>query len=100
MLPTDPQPDQQPERWDDHVSVIESVFEPFTLHFARASIAALGPVTGRAVLDVGSLLRFDVAIVLILATVASCAAIDALSRGLRGALRIPTLATRLADAPR
>ena len=44
-------------------------------------------------------LRFDVAIVLILSTVGLCAVIDALSRGLRRALRISTLATRLADAP-
>jgi phosphonate transport system permease protein len=44
-------------------------------------------------------LRFDVAVVLILATVASCAVIDALSRGLRRGLRISTLATRLADGP-
>jgi hypothetical protein len=40
-----------------------------------------------------------VAVVLILATVCLCATIDALSRRLRGALRISTLATRLADAP-
>ena len=44
-------------------------------------------------------LRFDVAMVLILATVCFCALIDALSRRLRKALRISTLATRLADAP-
>jgi phosphonate transport system permease protein len=44
-------------------------------------------------------LRFDVAIVLILATVVLCAIIDALSRSLRRGLRISTLATRLADAP-
>ena len=44
-------------------------------------------------------LRFDVAVVLIAATVGVCALIDALSRRLRRALRISTLATRLADAP-
>jgi phosphonate transport system permease protein len=44
-------------------------------------------------------LRFDVAVVLILATVGLCALIDALSRWLRRELRISTLATRLADAP-
>jgi phosphonate transport system permease protein len=44
-------------------------------------------------------LRFDVAVILILATVGLCALIDALSRGLRKALRISTLSTRLADAP-
>ena len=54
MLPTDPQPDQQPHRWDDHVSVYETVFEPFTLQFAHAAIAALGLAAGRSVLDVGA----------------------------------------------
>jgi len=54
MLPTDPQPDQQPHRWDDHVSVYETVFEPFTLQFARAAISALGLAAGRSVLDVGA----------------------------------------------
>jgi phosphonate transport system permease protein len=44
-------------------------------------------------------LRFDVALVLILATVGLCALIDALSRWLRKALRISTLATRLSEAP-
>ena len=54
MLPTGPQPDQQPQRWDDHVSVYESVFEPFTLQFAQAAISALGLAAGRSVLDVGA----------------------------------------------
>ncbi|NJO34475.1 MAG: ABC transporter permease, partial [Rhodospirillales bacterium] len=44
-------------------------------------------------------LRFDVAVVLILATVGLCALIDALSRWLRHELRISALTTRLADAP-
>jgi hypothetical protein len=38
-------------------------------------------------------------VVLILATVALCGLIDALSRRLRRALRLSTLATRLSDAP-
>jgi ubiquinone/menaquinone biosynthesis C-methylase UbiE len=54
MLPTDPQPDQQPQRWDDHVCVYETVFEPFTLQFAQAAISALGLAAGRSVLDVGA----------------------------------------------
>lgn len=48
------QPDQQPERWDDHVSVYEAVFEPFTLQFAEAAIAALDLRRGQSVLDVGA----------------------------------------------
>jgi SAM-dependent methyltransferase len=54
MLQPGPQPDQQPLRWDDHVSVYEAVFEPFTLQFARAAIANLGLAVGRSVLDVGA----------------------------------------------
>jgi len=41
MISADPQPDQKPELWDDHVSVYENVFEPFTMQFARAAIDAL-----------------------------------------------------------
>lgn len=44
-------------------------------------------------------LRFDVAVVLIVATVLLSAAIDLLSRTLRRALRLSTLPTRLAEAP-
>lgn len=54
MLPKDPQPDQQPHHWDDHVSAYEAVFEPFTLQFARVAISALGLSAGRSVLDVGA----------------------------------------------
>jgi ubiquinone/menaquinone biosynthesis C-methylase UbiE len=54
MIPTDVQPDQKPERWDDHVCVYESVFEPFTLEFAQHAIAALGLASGQSVLDVGA----------------------------------------------
>jgi ubiquinone/menaquinone biosynthesis C-methylase UbiE len=54
MLPTAPQPDQEPQRWDDHVFVYEEVFEPFTLQFAQAAIAGLGLSAGQAVLDVGA----------------------------------------------
>lgn len=54
MLPTGVQPDQQPERWDDHVYVYEEVFEPFTLQFARTAISTLDLSAGSCVLDVGA----------------------------------------------
>jgi ubiquinone/menaquinone biosynthesis C-methylase UbiE len=54
MLPTDVQPDQQPRCWDDHVSVYEAVFEPFTLRFANAAIPTLGLSAGQSVIDVGA----------------------------------------------
>jgi ubiquinone/menaquinone biosynthesis C-methylase UbiE len=54
MLPTGPQPDQEPQRWDDHVLMYEAVFEPFTLQFAHSAISALGLAAGQSVLDVGA----------------------------------------------
>jgi len=63
--------------------------------FGILGVATLGYYVDAAISE----LRFDVVVVLILATVGLCAAIDALSRRLRGAIRISTLATRLADAP-
>jgi hypothetical protein len=63
--------------------------------FGILGVATLGYHVDAAVSE----LRFDVAVVLILATVGLCALIDILSRRLRRALRISTLATRLADAP-
>jgi ubiquinone/menaquinone biosynthesis C-methylase UbiE len=54
MLPAGRQPDQEPQRWDDHVTVYEAVFEPFSLQWARAAIARLGRVPGQSVLDVGA----------------------------------------------
>ena len=63
--------------------------------FGILGVATLGYYVDAAISE----LRFDVAIVIILATVALCAAIDALSRRLRRALRISTLPTQLADAP-
>ena len=63
--------------------------------FGILGVATLGYYVDAAISE----LRFDVAVVLILATVGLCATIDALSRRLRAALRINTLATRLADAP-
>lgn len=63
--------------------------------FGILGVATLGYHVDAAISE----LRFDVAVVLIAATVGVCALIDALSRRLRRALRISTLATRLADAP-
>src|SRR3972149_2094261 len=54
MISAELQPDQQPERWDDHVCVYEAVFEPFTQQFAHAAIETLGLAAGRHVLDVGA----------------------------------------------
>lgn len=47
------QPDQQPLRWDDHVLVYESVFEPFSLEFAGDAVSAMGLGRGAKVLDAG-----------------------------------------------
>jgi len=63
--------------------------------FGILGVATLGYHVDAAISE----LRFDVAVVLILATVGVCALIDTASRRLRQALRISTLATRLADAP-
>jgi phosphonate transport system permease protein len=63
--------------------------------FGILGVATLGYHVDAAISE----LRFDVALVLILATVALCGLIDALSRRLRRALRLSTLATRLSDAP-
>lgn len=63
--------------------------------FGILGVATLGYHVDAAISE----LRFDVAIVLILAMVGICALIDMLSRRLRKDLRLSTLATRLADAP-
>jgi phosphonate transport system permease protein len=63
--------------------------------FGILGVATLGYHVDAAISE----LRFDVAVVLILATVGLCALIDALSRRLRQGLRLSMLATRLADAP-
>jgi ubiquinone/menaquinone biosynthesis C-methylase UbiE len=52
MIPAARQPDQDPLRWDDHVLVYETVFEPFSACFADSAIAALGLVLGARCLDV------------------------------------------------
>jgi phosphonate transport system permease protein len=63
--------------------------------FGILGVATLGYHVDAAISE----LRFDVAVVLILATVVLCALIDALSRWLRNALRISMLPTRLSEAP-
>ncbi|MGA7327462.1 MAG: methyltransferase domain-containing protein [Rhodomicrobium sp.] len=48
------QPDQQPQLWDDHVSLYVDVFEPFTLELALKAINALGLKPGSRVIDIGA----------------------------------------------
>jgi SAM-dependent methyltransferase len=48
---SDLEPDQQPLRWDDHVTLYEDVFEPLTQHFSSAAIEALAPKPQALVLD-------------------------------------------------
>lgn len=50
----DPEPDQQPHRWDDHVTFYEDVFEPLTQTFAVAAIEALALEPQSHVLDSGA----------------------------------------------
>ena len=50
----DLQPDQRPERWDDHVALYEQAFEPLSLAFARQAIGRIGPRPGVRVLDVAA----------------------------------------------
>ena len=50
----DPEPDQQPHRWDDHVVFYEDVFEPLTQSFALAAIEALSLEPRSRVLDSGA----------------------------------------------
>lgn len=53
-IPPTPQPDQSPERWNDHVSVYEAVFEPLSVAFAKAAFDAIGVNRGLRILDVGA----------------------------------------------
>jgi ubiquinone/menaquinone biosynthesis C-methylase UbiE len=53
-IPGGLQPDQQPHLWDDHVSLYEEVFEPFTQGFALKAIDALGLKPGARVIDSGA----------------------------------------------
>ena len=51
---SDPEPDQQPHRWDEHVTLYEDVFEPLTQNFALAAIEALSLGPRSRVLDSGA----------------------------------------------
>lgn len=53
-LPMSLQPDQQPARWDDHVAVYESVFEPLTNVFAQSALDAMRLRHGSQLLDIGA----------------------------------------------
>jgi ubiquinone/menaquinone biosynthesis C-methylase UbiE len=53
-IEADLQPDQRPERWDDHVRLYEEVFEPLSLAFARRAMARLEVRPGMRVLDVAA----------------------------------------------
>ncbi len=53
-LPGELQPDQNPQRWDEHVLAYETVFEPLTLQFAERAVEALNLSPGSSVLDVGA----------------------------------------------
>ena len=53
-LAADLQPDKQPARWDDHVSLYEAVFEPLTNAFAAHALDALEIKPGLRCLDVGA----------------------------------------------
>ena len=48
------QPDQQPARWDDHVAVYESAFEPLTNAFARRALALLDLRPGETLIDIAA----------------------------------------------
>ena len=53
-MTSDPEPDQQPHRWDGYVSVYEDVFEPLTQTFALTAIEALSLAPRSRVLDSGA----------------------------------------------
>jgi SAM-dependent methyltransferase len=53
-LAADLQPDQQPSRWNDHVAVYESVFEPLTNAFAGRALDHLDLDPGDRLIDVGA----------------------------------------------
>jgi SAM-dependent methyltransferase len=48
------QPDQKPERWNDHVAVYEEVFEPLTNVFASRALDHLELRAGDRLIDVGA----------------------------------------------
>ena len=44
-------PDQAPSRWNQHIDLYQSVFEPLTDQFAGAALAAMKPAAGDRLLD-------------------------------------------------
>lgn len=48
------QPDQDPERWNNHVAVYEEVFEPLTNAFARRALDHLDVAPGDRLIDIGA----------------------------------------------
>lgn len=48
------QPDQQPDKWDDHVAVYEAVFEPLTNAFAARALDELHLRQGERLIDVAA----------------------------------------------
>ncbi len=53
-IPGELQPDQQPQLWDDYVSLYEEVFEPLSQGFALKAIDALALNPGASVIDAGA----------------------------------------------
>ncbi len=54
MIPRPAEPDQRPERWNNHVSVYETLFEPFSLALAEPAFGRLSQADGLSILDVGA----------------------------------------------
>jgi len=50
-MASDPEPDQQPRRWDGYAALYEEVFEPLTQSFSLAAIEVLAPEPQSRVLD-------------------------------------------------
>ena len=48
------QPDQNPELWNNHVTVYEEVFEPLTNAFATQALDRLNVAPGDRLIDIGA----------------------------------------------
>jgi cyclopropane fatty-acyl-phospholipid synthase-like methyltransferase len=48
------QPDQNPELWNNHVTVYEEVFEPLTNAFATHALDRLNVAPGDRLIDIGA----------------------------------------------